>query len=299
MRLKIKVSLVCIICLTLFLLFPVFGDPAQPVSTEYPRGNYYERTPTPTQTPFETARYPSPRETGFQNGPRNGESPVQQRERPSQILQTRNQYYGGRNIYPINTLGSILVTSIPTGASVYVDNDYKGVTPSRGNLEIPDLYQGTYYLVVHYPGYEDFIQTVYVTGGETTDINCALSPTVTPAPASGSLTIQSTPDSAGILLNNEYKGITPVTLKNINPGNYTLILQKQGYEDNTLDVQVNADQNSIVSVSLAPVVITQTTTPTPVPTASVPVPTPTKSGLPAGLIIIGLVAACILVRYKK
>lgn len=94
--------------------------------------------------------------------------------------------------------GSIQVISNPTGAMVYLNNEYKGKTPSQGYMDISDLNPGTYYLLLRLSGYWDYSSTVTVTGGEIETMNCILSVNIPQTATTGSLTLQSSPINSGI-----------------------------------------------------------------------------------------------------
>ncbi|MCK4332096.1 MAG: PEGA domain-containing protein, partial [Thermoplasmatales archaeon] len=85
----------------------------------------------------------------------------------------------------------------------------------------------------------------------------------------GTISVDSTPSGASIYLNNEYKGETPLTIIEVSPGTYIIILKLEGYEDWSTIVQVSAGETSYVNETLP-----TTTTPTPTPT---PTSTPTST----------------------
>jgi hypothetical protein len=97
--------------------------------------------------------------------------------------------------------------------------------------------------------------------------------------------ITSSPSGADAYLDNQYKGITPLTLTGVSPGTHTVTLKVNGYADWTGTVQVNSGQTTSVTATM-----------TAVPT---PTPTPTRTGLLpfAGIVAFGIVA--ILLSGKK
>ena len=68
--------------------------------------------------------------------------------------------------------GSIIITSIPQGASVTLDGQQKGVTP----LSLTSLSQGMYTFILTSPGYQDISMTVPVVSRETGQFSLSLSP---------------------------------------------------------------------------------------------------------------------------
>jgi DNA-binding transcriptional regulator YhcF (GntR family) len=69
---------------------------------------------------------------------------------------------------------------------------------------------------------------------------------------SGSLSINSNPSEAKVYLDNDYKGKTPLNLKNISTGQYSLRMSLAGYEDWTSTVVVLPILNVRISADLVP-----------------------------------------------
>jgi hypothetical protein len=77
------------------------------------------------------------------------------------------------------TTGSIVVASSPSGASIYLDNDYKGQTQLK-IMEVPPESMHTIKLTLE--GYEVWSTSVQVTRGETSSVDATLIHTPTPTP---------------------------------------------------------------------------------------------------------------------
>lgn len=91
------------------------------------------------------------------------------------------------------------------------------------------------------------------------------SPTPTPTPSYGNLIIESDPEAATVYLDNEIKGITPLTIEKIPNGDYKILLRLDGYEDGK-DNNVDIDGDTVtVDLTLSPKG-TPTETPTTEPT---------------------------------
>jgi hypothetical protein len=91
-----------------------------------------------------------------------------------------------------------------------------------------------------------------------------------PAPLleTGSIQVTSTPSGAGVYLDNEYKGTTPVTLRAVTAGTHTVEVRLDGYERWTTPVSFtkgSAGTLSAIFVSL-PVTLPVTFAPTTGPT---------------------------------
>ncbi|PKL65410.1 MAG: hypothetical protein CVV32_02795 [Methanomicrobiales archaeon HGW-Methanomicrobiales-3] len=84
-------------------------------------------------------------------------------------------------------------------------------------------------------------------------------PTPTPTPAYGSIAVTSDPSGAGVYLDNAIKGITPVTLDNVQNGQHTVLLRHEGYQDFSSQVTVMGDLQYISTVLNRHAVTTVTT----------------------------------------
>jgi hypothetical protein len=61
---------------------------------------------------------------------------------------------------PLLPSGSIIVSSVPSGAHIYLDNEYKGLT----TFDMRNIENGSHVILVRLPGYLDWIQSVEVRG---------------------------------------------------------------------------------------------------------------------------------------
>jgi hypothetical protein len=69
-----------------------------------------------------------------------------------------------------NINGQITVRSTPSGANIYLDNAYRGLTP----LTLVDIPQGDHNIVLRITGYQDWKSTVNVPAGSSTDVTGTL-----------------------------------------------------------------------------------------------------------------------------
>jgi len=68
----------------------------------------------------------------------------------------------------------------------------------------------------------------------------------------GEISVVSIPREVDVYLDGIQKGITPVTLKNIEPGVYRLTLQKDGYEYWNKDVEISSESSAEIIANLSP-----------------------------------------------
>jgi hypothetical protein len=99
------------------------------------------------------------------------------------------QVYAGQNYnlavtltpVPNPTSGSISVTSSPSGANVYLNNAFRGLSP----LTLNSLTPGTYTVLLQLGGYQDWQANTQVTAGQTAQLSATLLPAATPTPTKG------------------------------------------------------------------------------------------------------------------
>jgi hypothetical protein len=148
--------------------------------------------------------------------------------------------------------GSIYATTVPQGASVYVDGVYYGPSPQIAS----GLAVGTHQVRLSLDGFQDWVGQVEVMAGKTTTISRTLpvSPTIppTPVPGTGTLTVASNPAGAQVYLDNVYLGITPITLPSVTGGTHQLLIRLSGYNDWQATVQVAAGQTTPVDATMVP-----------------------------------------------
>ncbi len=180
--------------------------------------------------------------------------------------------------------GSIDVSSNQAGALVYLDGVYKGSTQAGNTFDIISVSPGTHTLLLHLPGYSDITQTEVVYAGQISDVNAVFSPTATqPGTATGSIVVTSVPSGAQVFVDNQFRGITPVTIYNAATGPHTINLHLTGYDDSSTSVNVAANQ--VVQVPATLVAASGTT------------PAPTRAGLSPAATCCALAAGAIMVAF--
>jgi hypothetical protein len=146
--------------------------------------------------------------------------------------------------------GDLRVSSTPDGAAVYVNNDYRGVTPLIGSLDVSNLNPGSYTISLKKVGYNDYTTQVTIVAGTTTQVNGPL--TAAQVPGVATAQIISSPAGADVYINNQYLGITPLSFQDVKPGSYTVELRLPGYASYTTSGQVTGGQAISLNVALTP-----------------------------------------------
>lgn len=89
------------------------------------------------------------------------------------------------------------------------------------------------------------------------------------APQTGSLEITSTPSEreVQVILDGNFRGVTPIVLTNLSAGSHLLQLRSSGYAERVELVTVSVGQRMHISADYPPI-------PTPTPVTPIPLPTP-------------------------
>jgi len=88
------------------------------------------------------------------------------------------------NLVPVSpgptpyTNGQVTVRSSPSGANIYLDNAYRGLTP----LTLVDIPQGSHAIILKLNGYQDWQSSVNVVAGSSMDVSGTLASSPEPTP---------------------------------------------------------------------------------------------------------------------
>lgn len=173
---------------------------------------------------------------------------------------------------PTPAFGSVGVTSYPSGANVYLDNAYKGLTP----LTLDAVPNGNHILIIRLDGYDDVSRTITVMGilqpvsvaltrGESSPPTVAATTKTTgsvtvrpgqtvvaPEPDSGSLSVTTSPLGAQVYIDGEMKGVTPTTIPGLSDGSHSVTLIMAGYSDMKTTIMIERGTTSEYISGLSP-----------------------------------------------
>lgn len=135
--------------------------------------------------------------------------------------------------------GTLTFTS-DAGSEIWINNELKGQGSWSGRLNA-----GTYLVEVRREYHRSTKQTLTVSAGENRTLALG-----SPVPIYGMLNITSTPGDALIKLNGKEYGRTPVLLKDILIGLYTLELSKEGYATFRQEIKVEEAKMLPVQVEM-------------------------------------------------
>lgn len=145
------------------------------------------------------------------------------------------------------TLGSIYVSSSPSGANIYLDGVYKGTTPRT----LSGIAEGRHYVDVELAGYQEWSGPVGVVANQQAHISASLTPES--KPVFGTIAVYSDPVGAYIYLDGAYQGRTypeGFVVIGVSPGAHTVTLKLDGYKDAVTSVNVNSGRQSTVRSTL-------------------------------------------------
>jgi hypothetical protein len=179
----------------------------------------------------------SVRKSGYIPDPYTGSIP-----RMPAMGETVDVYATLNPVPPPPQYGSIRVTSSPSGAAIYLNGNYRGITP----LTISDISPASYSIEADLSGYRTYTTSVTVYAGQQATVYCPLEK----IQSQGSLYVTSTPSDAMIYLDAGYKGRTPLMLSGISSGGHTIELDLSGYYDWKSSVSVPVGGTYTVNANL-------------------------------------------------
>lgn len=102
----------------------------------------------------------------------------------------------------------------------------------------------------------------------------------------GIVNVTSIPSEAGVYMDGLYKGVTPISMENVEPGSHSILIRKTGYKDYNKTVTVSVGVVTTVAATLEE------------EGGDTPVPVPTNIFLLLGLAGIGLLGGIMMTSNK-
>ncbi len=137
----------------------------------------------------------------------------------------------------------VVINSVPEGAEVYINDEYKGTTPFSS-----PMLEGKYTYELKKNMYHSDKGEINVLIENTPKLNISLKPNF------GKLIINSTPEQeAEIYINNEkIEGTTPHTIDRYLSGTYAITLKKKMFEDITQEFTINDELTTKLDIIMKP-----------------------------------------------
>ena len=145
------------------------------------------------------------------------------------------------NVPMMNNIGTLSVNTDPESVEIEIDGRAYGNTPFRDFME-----QGQHKIRLTQTGYKAYEKIVTVKRDETTDVDIQLET------LPGSLTLNSSPSGASILINGVDYGTTPYSRESIEAGDYTVQMSLPGYDTIEQSVTVHPGEPMTRTFTLEP-----------------------------------------------
>jgi len=138
----------------------------------------------------------------------------------------------------IRPVGSVIVTSSPAGADVFLDDVPVGKTP----MTLHEIVPGIHILRAGMPSYRDEQKIIDVLTGETISVPIILAPVRQKAV----IMVYSTPSSADVLVDGKYEGITPSKIT-VDAGNHQLLVV---LDDKSKEVPISVSEGETKDITV-------------------------------------------------
>jgi hypothetical protein len=129
------------------------------------------------------------------------------------------------------------------GARLFVDNRDVGTLPLNGPISL-DV--GEHSLIVRKPGFADYSRRITTQKGRSTEVTVSLDA------VAGVVVVTSEPPGANVTINGQLRGQAPLTGVVLKPGNYEIVVSKDGYEPDRQSLSVKAGREHPVTATLRP-----------------------------------------------
>jgi hypothetical protein len=134
--------------------------------------------------------------------------------------------------------GELVVQSRPPGAQVKIDGEVKGATPLTVRLDA-----GAHVMEVQSGKSEPRVIPLMITAGVQTSQYVELQGVA----QTGSLEIRSEPAGARVTIDGRPRGTTPVTVRDLTPGDHTVVVEAGGRKaQQTVRVEAGGSQQLVV-----------------------------------------------------
>jgi hypothetical protein len=148
--------------------------------------------------------------------------------------------FGTRSAGP--AMGALVVQSNPSGVAVFVDGIEHGKTPARVTVA-----PGSHILELRGRGVPRVIPLNVTAGAEVSQYL-----EFAEAPVTGQLAIQSEPAGAKVIVDGTERGVAPVTISDLAPGDHRVELQSDGaIARHTVNVQAGGTASLVVPIGAA------------------------------------------------
>lgn len=141
--------------------------------------------------------------------------------------------------------GTVSISSEPSGAEVYFDDKYVGITP----VYVQNVMVGAHSVILNKEGYETAYQVIHV------DIQETVSSEISMTKQTGKLQLTANIDGAAVYIDKNLVGYTPLSDSLIlGAGKHEVMLTKENYHDVREDITIDSKDTQTLALSLSPVI---------------------------------------------
>ena len=130
--------------------------------------------------------------------------------------------------------GTIDIQSDPAGAEVTVNGVVRGVTP----IKVAEVPKGRAVVKFHLDGFADEVRELAINAGDQQAL-----PVVLKA-LPGTIHLSSVPAGARLYVNNEPRGVAPLSLPGLTPGTYEVRAEMEGYGTVSKTIQIGNGESA-------------------------------------------------------
>lgn len=140
----------------------------------------------------------------------------------------------------------MIISSVPSGADVFIDSRSLGVTP----LKLSEVKSGKRALAMKLEGYPTYREEISLEPASALKVFHDFEAAKEALIPRGSLTIDSEPSGAVVYINGEKRGATRLDLPDLRSADYTIVLEMEGYQSVRKKIALLPDENLRISLSL-------------------------------------------------
>jgi len=135
----------------------------------------------------------------------------------------------------VSDTARLSLRSEPAGASVMINGSARGTTPCT----IEGIPSGEVRIGLRLSGYRPYQEKAVLHVGETHEVDARLEA------MPGALVVQTMPPGARVYIDNQYRGDSPLTLENLEPGTYRVRVESPGYAPDARDVSIESTGSTV------------------------------------------------------
>ena len=140
----------------------------------------------------------------------------------------------------LTPIGFLSINSEPSGAEVFIDENYVGETPLE--IEVPT---GNHTLTLTKNEYEQYSTNLTLSSGERKEITVKLVPTF------GYMSVKSDKENAKVYIDGKYLGNTPIAQYKLPVGSHVLEIKHPSCKDYKANITINPGETLSLNVELS------------------------------------------------